>query len=93
MPDSSPHSELRDKAWSRIDTTKTEDMVPASELRRWLLNYCDLFEQYGTLRLAAEAVFRSGNDAPSGMGGRYVNARDMDALGAVLYPASSPGKR
>lgn len=44
-------------------------------------------EQYGTLWLAAEAVFRSGNDAPSGMGGRYVNARDMDALGAVLYPA------
>lgn len=46
-----------------------------------------LEEQYQALHLAAEAVFRSGYEAPSGMRGRYVNGSDMDALGAVLYPA------
>lgn len=49
-----------------------------------------LLEQFQALHLAAEAVYRSGYEAASGMGGRYVNARDMEALGAVLYPASSP---
>lgn len=46
-----------------------------------------LEEQYQALHLAAEAVFRSGYEAPSGMRGRYVNGSDMDALGAVLYSA------
>ena len=45
MPDSSPHSDRRAEAWSRIDTTKTEDMVPSSELRGWLAEYVGLFEQ------------------------------------------------
>ena len=55
MPDAPrTHSELRDKAWSRIDSTKTEDMVPASELRGWLANYVDLEEQYENLRALNE---------------------------------------
>lgn len=61
-----------------------------AEARMMAREYLGLVEQYGTLHLAAEAVFRSGYDAPSGMRGRYVNAQDMDALGAVLYPASEP---
>lgn len=39
------NEELRDKAWSRIDTTKTIDTVSASELRGWLVRYCDLSER------------------------------------------------
>lgn len=51
-----PHSELVARAWSRIDTTKTEDMVPASELRKWLVEYLDLVEQLERMKHRIECA-------------------------------------
>lgn len=56
MAASSPHTDRRTEAWSRIDTTKTEDMVPSSELRGWLVEYCDLFEQLEAKQVALEKI-------------------------------------
>lgn len=40
-----PIETLVEQASSRIDATKTEDMVPASELRDWLSRYIELAER------------------------------------------------
>lgn len=69
----------------RIDSRSVTEAATQARAGAAIILNESLLEEFGTLRLAAEAVFRSGYD--SGTGGRYVNARDMDALGAVLYPA------
>ena len=85
MPDSSPHSDRRAEAWSRIDTTKTEDMVPSSELRGWLAEYVGLFEQYeelgrdldgkAFLKDAAEAKIRRLEEQLEALRQRLVKTR------------------
>ena len=70
MPDSSPHSDRRAEAWSRIDTTKTEDMVPSSELRGWLAEYVGLFEQFEAVVEATR--FKPGEDC-------WCSFRQVDA--------------
>lgn len=84
---SRPHSDRRAEAWSRIDTTKTEDMVPSSELRGWLAEYVGLFEQYeelgrdldgkAFLKDAAEAKIRRLEEQLEALEKKLYRAGDM----------------
>jgi hypothetical protein len=93
---SKPHKDRRAEAWSRIDTTKTEDMVPSSELRGWLVEYVSLFEQLeaqeGALKMMVMAADLILAQQPTPVSGDS-NAMVVDikaglyALGRAVKPA------